>query len=106
MGEFILQRLQRGTFRFDMKPTVLAFAGVAGKKEGEGPLGESFDKVHEDPMLGQVSWEKAESTLQQEAINIALDARLSLLRISARRNGSSARLSDTAASAVRRHNGQ
>ncbi len=73
MGGFILQRLQRGTFRFDMKPTVLAFAGVAGKKEGEGPLGESFDKVHEDPMLGQVSWEKAESTLQQEAINIALD---------------------------------
>ena len=68
-----MQRLQRGTFRFDKKPTVLAFAGVAGKKESEGPLGDRFDKVHEDPMLGQASWEKAESTLQQEAVNIALD---------------------------------
>ena len=68
-----MQRLQRGTFRFDMKPTVLSFAGVAGKKESEGPLGDRFDKVHEDPMLGQASWEKAESTLQQEAVNIALD---------------------------------
>ena len=69
-----MQRLQRGTFRFDRKPTVLAFAGVAGKKESEGPLGDRFDKVHEDPMLGQASWEKAESTLQQEAVSIALDS--------------------------------
>ena len=68
-----MQRVQRGTFRFDKKPTILAFAGVAGKKESEGPLGDRFDKVHEDPMLGQVSWEKAESTLQQQAVNIALD---------------------------------
>ena len=68
-----MQRLQRGTFRFDKKPTVLSFAGVAGKKESEGPLGDRFDKVHDDPMLGQQSWEKAESTLQQEAVTIALD---------------------------------
>ncbi len=68
-----MQRLQRGTFRFDRKPTVLAFAGVAGKKESEGPLGARFDKVHEDAMLGQASWEKAESTLQHEAVTIALD---------------------------------
>ena len=56
-----------------MKPTVLSFAGVAGKKESDGPLGDWFDKVHEDPMLGQTSWEKAESSLQQEAVSIALD---------------------------------
>ena len=68
-----MQRVERGLFRFDRKPTVLASAGVAGKKESEGPLGERFDKVHEDPMLGQTSWEKAESSLQQEAVSIALD---------------------------------
>lgn len=68
-----MRRLQRGTFRFDRKPTVLSFAGVAGSKEGDGPLGDRFDKVHDDPMLGQSSWEKAESTLQQEVIGIALD---------------------------------
>ncbi len=48
-----MQRIQRGTFQFDTPPTVLGFAGVAGKKEGEGPLGGSFDKIHEDAMLEQ-----------------------------------------------------
>ena len=69
----ILKRIKRGTFQFETPPTVLGFAGVAGKKESEGPLGRSFDSVHEDVMMGQTSWEKAESTLQQEAVNLALD---------------------------------
>ncbi|MGN0474015.1 MAG: stage V sporulation protein AD [Acutalibacteraceae bacterium] len=68
-----MKRIKRGTFQFDTPPTVLGFAGVAGKKEGEGPLGRSFDSIHEDVMMGQTSWEKAESTLQQEAVNLALD---------------------------------
>lgn len=68
-----MKRLQRGTFQFDTPPTILGFAGIAGKKEGEGPLGRSFDTIHDDIMLGQASWEKAESTLQQEAVNLALD---------------------------------
>lgn len=68
-----MQRLQRGTFRFDSTPTILSHAGVAGKKESEGPLGGFFDKVHEDPMMEQTSWEKAESSLQQEVVSLALD---------------------------------
>ena len=68
-----MQRLQRGTFIFNAQPTLLGFAGVAGKKESEGPLGTWFDKVHEDAMMEQSSWEKAESTLQHEAVSIALD---------------------------------
>lgn len=73
MGGIFLQRLQRGTFRFDVAPTILSHAGVAGKKESEGPLAGFFDKVHEDPMMEQTSWEKAESSLQQEVVSIALD---------------------------------
>ena len=68
-----MQKVQRGIFRFDTPPTFLGFAGVTGKKEGEGPLGNDFDKIHEDAMLEQASWEKAESTLQQEAVHLALD---------------------------------
>ena len=34
---------------------------MGGKKEGEGPLGDCFDKVCADDLLGQESWEKAES---------------------------------------------
>ena len=41
---------------------IMSSASVAGKKEGEGPLGDKFDIVCDDPMLGQDSWELAEST--------------------------------------------
>lgn len=43
-------------------------ASVVGQKEGEGPLGEYFDIVVEDPMLGTNNWEEAESKLQQMAV--------------------------------------
>lgn len=48
-------------------------ASVAGKKEGEGPLGDLFDKVFWDDYAGGKSWEDAESRLQQEALSIALE---------------------------------
>lgn len=54
------------------KPAAIAYAGVVGKKEGEGPLRTHFDKVVEDSMMGQDSWEKAESMFQKEAVEIAL----------------------------------
>lgn len=68
-----MTRLARGTFRFDTPPRIKSFAAVGGKKEGEGPLGRCFDKLFEDTMLGTDSWEKAESMLQSEAVNAALD---------------------------------
>ena len=46
---------------------------MAGKKEGEGPLGEKIDLICEDPMLGEENWEKAESMLQIKAIQLALE---------------------------------
>lgn len=50
----------------------MGFASVAGKKEKEGPLGAFFDVSHTDNTLGDVSWEKAESQLQTEAVQTAL----------------------------------
>ena len=44
---------------------ILSGASVVGSKEGEGPLGEFFDAVGEDPMFGCESWEEAESILQK-----------------------------------------
>ena len=49
---------------FEKPPYLFASASVAGKKEGEGPLGEKIDLICEDPMLGEENWEKAESMLQ------------------------------------------
>lgn len=47
-------------------------ASVVGKKEGEGPLGQLFDMVGEDDMFGSDTWEEAESSLQKDAVYLAL----------------------------------
>ena len=51
---------------------VVGMASVAGKKEGEGPLGHTFTEVDEDPMLGKDNWEAAESELQRRAGELAM----------------------------------
>lgn len=51
---------------------IRASASVAGSKEGQGPLGDLFDMVGEDDKFGCDTWEKAESTLQKEALQLAI----------------------------------
>ena len=51
---------------------IASCASVVGKKEGEGPLGDKFDLICEDPMFGCDTWEAAESTMQKEAASLAL----------------------------------
>ena len=47
-------------------------ASIVGTKEGEGPLGLLFDMVGEDDMFGCQTWEEAESSLQKDAVYMAL----------------------------------
>lgn len=47
-------------------------ASIVGKKEGEGPLGNCFDMICEDPRFGADTWEAAESTMQKEAATLAI----------------------------------
>ena len=47
-------------------------ASVVGTKEGEGCLKEYFDKISNDDYFGAESWEDAESTLQKEAVTMAI----------------------------------
>lgn len=58
---------------FDEKVYIEEAASVVGQKESEGPLGKLFDKIVEDPMAGMNSWEEAESTLQQLAVDKLLE---------------------------------
>lgn len=51
---------------------LISSASVVGKKEGEGPLGQAFDMVCEDDKFGEDTWEMAESSLQKEALALAL----------------------------------
>lgn len=58
---------------FENKVYIVSAASIVGKLEGEGPLGKCFDKVEEDPMVGQDSWEEAESQMQLDAAKMALE---------------------------------
>ncbi|HKL98637.1 MAG TPA: stage V sporulation protein AD, partial [Mobilitalea sp.] len=57
---------------FQQPPFIISGASIAGKKEGEGPLGRLFDVIWEDPMLGKKTWEEAESELMKEAAQKAI----------------------------------
>lgn len=66
------ERVGKYTIKISNNINIHSSVGIVGKKEGEGPLGEYFDKVFKDNMLGQDSWEKAESTLQTTAVDTLL----------------------------------
>ena len=56
-----------------VKPVyILSCACAAGKKEGEGPLGEKMDLIVEDPLFGQENWEESESQFLKAACETAL----------------------------------
>ncbi|MCR4616046.1 MAG: stage V sporulation protein AD [Clostridiales bacterium] len=62
------QRQGRYTVILPSQPVITGYAAVVGKKEGEGPLADEFDKIFEDTTMGKDSWEKAESAMHREAI--------------------------------------
>ncbi|MDR0863069.1 MAG: stage V sporulation protein AD [Oscillospiraceae bacterium] len=53
-------------------PSITAGACVVGKKEGDGPLKDSFDYIGEDSFFGMRTWEMAESEMQKTALREAL----------------------------------
>lgn len=62
-------KIGKCSIEFDNKPLINASASVVGQKEGEGPLGEYFDRVIDDPMAGQNTWEEAESEMQRQLVD-------------------------------------
>ena len=65
--------MRRGaqTLVFESKPVILSHAAIGGKKESEGPLAAYFDFLGKDAKLGQKTFEKAESKLQELALDTA-----------------------------------
>ncbi len=66
------QQIGSGSLCFSEAPFILSSASVVGTKEGEGPLGGCFDVIGSDDKFGQDTWEAAESSLQKEALTLAL----------------------------------
>ncbi|MCD7946841.1 MAG: stage V sporulation protein AD [Oscillospiraceae bacterium] len=61
------------TFTLANPPSIAGHANAVGKKEGEGPLADSFDYIDGDDTFGESSWEKAESAMQKRVLASALD---------------------------------
>lgn len=68
-----MKRVGKYTIEYKNQPTISGFASIAGKKESEGPLKDYFHKIVYDTKLGCDTWEQAESKMQTEAIQLALE---------------------------------
>ncbi|MFI3252787.1 MAG: hypothetical protein R3Y63_00395 [Eubacteriales bacterium] len=67
-----MKKIGTQTIAFASAPSIIGRANVVGKKEGAGPLASSFDLIGSDDTFGTESWEKAESSMQKQAMELAL----------------------------------
>jgi len=62
-------RCGKQSFCLPEMPVITAWASVAGKKESEGPLANTFDLTSKDTLFGQKTWEQAEKQMQKLALD-------------------------------------
>lgn len=60
------------SFLLPQMPVITHWASIAGKKEGEGPLKDSFDQIYSDTLFGQKTWEQAERQLQKQTMELLM----------------------------------
>ena len=65
-------RLGAASIAFSQPLYIESAASIVSQKEADGPLGDLFDLICEDPMFGCDTWESAESTLQKETATQAI----------------------------------
>ena len=63
------KRQGKSTILLDKDVSIMTYASAVGPKESQGPLKQYFARRFDDEMLGEDSFEKAESRLQQVAVN-------------------------------------
>ena len=67
------EKVGKRSYYLSTLPVVLSSAAVVGKKEGEGPLKDRFDRISEDSYFGEETWEKAESHMLRECFQLSCD---------------------------------
>lgn len=65
-------RKGKQTVELGRPPVIIASASIAGQKEGEGPLRDSFDCVLSDDSCGEPSWERSEAAIMHQTVMYAL----------------------------------
>ena len=61
-------RMGKQSFILPGKPYITAWASVAGSKEAEGPIANTFDVICKDSYFGQKTWEQGEKQMQLIAL--------------------------------------
>ena len=67
-----MQKLGKQTLKLEHPVTILETASIVGPKEANGPLAKYFDQCLEDEFWGENTWEKAESKIIKETVNIVI----------------------------------
>ena len=67
-----MEKLGKQTIKFTTPPSILECASIVGPKESEGPLAKYFDQTLEDEFWGEKTWEKAESKIIKETVNMVI----------------------------------
>lgn len=68
-----VNKVGKQTLVFKNPPVIADGATIVGPKEGQGPIGRHFDKVLDDDMWGEDSWEKAESHMYDSTVRMVLE---------------------------------
>lgn len=66
-------RIGQRTVKFDNPPTVIASTSIAGKSEKDGPKGDTFDIVFDDPLWGEKTYELAERKMFSRALEMSIE---------------------------------
>lgn len=66
------KHLGKQSMIFDNPISVIATASTVGTKEGEGPLRKYFDMILDDNLATEDSWEKAESRIVNDNLNLVI----------------------------------
>lgn len=73
MGVDVMKVIKgKQSIEFEQPPYLLSWVSVTAEKEGEGPLGDSFDQVIDDPFFGEDTWEMAEGRFMKQAALLAI----------------------------------
>ena len=67
-----MKKIGSQTIQFINTPTILETSSIVGPKESQGPLASYFDQCLEDEFWGEDTWEKAESKIIKETVNLAI----------------------------------
>lgn len=69
------KKIGKQTIQFSSVPVITSAAAVVGPMEGKGPLGDQYDMVCEDTLVGEKTWENAEQKMMQYSMELALEKR-------------------------------